>query len=60
MRKVTEWARQRHLDYVEASANYQRMVNEAQHEICEQVNSFNLDLASELESLRYELVREKK
>ena len=55
MRKVTGWAKQRHLDFVTASQHMQVMVNDAQRETVEQANSFNLDLASELESLRSEV-----
>ena len=55
MRKVTEWARQRHTEYIASSARLQKMVNDAQQETCDQANSHNLDLASELESLRYEI-----
>jgi len=55
MRKVTAWARQRHMDYVEAATKMQKTINEAQQETVLQANTFNLDLASELESLRYEV-----
>lgn len=54
MRRVAGWARQRQSEYAVSAAELHKEVRGAKQETQDQASSLNLDLASELESLRYE------
>ncbi|GMH80426.1 hypothetical protein TL16_g08542 [Triparma laevis f. inornata] len=54
MRKVGTWARDRQKDYNGAAGNLAKSIVDAKEETVVQANEYNLDLAAELESLRYE------
>jgi hypothetical protein len=54
MRKVRDWAQKRQREYNQAASNFQKLLLEAKQETANQASNFNLDLASELDSLRYE------
>ena len=54
MRKVRDWAMKRQREYNQAASNLHKLLLEAKQETVNQASSFSLDLASELDSLRYE------
>ncbi len=54
MRRVAQWARERQKEYNSAASNMHKLLVEAKRETVEMANHTNMDLASELESLRYE------
>mmetsp|Transcript_6017 Transcript_6017/g.12043 ORF Transcript_6017/g.12043 Transcript_6017/m.12043 type:complete len:244 (+) Transcript_6017:3-734(+) len=54
MRKVRDWAQKRQREYNQAASNLHKLLLEAKQETVNQANNFSLDLASELDSLRYE------
>ena len=54
MKRVANWARERQTEYNQAASNLQKLVADAKQETVDVTMSINMDLASELESLRYE------
>ena len=54
MRKVGTWARERQQDYNEGAGILAKTIVDAKEETVVVANEHNLDLAAELESLRYE------